>query len=145
MQEQVGNSLVRVVEGYMIETGKRILTPELAENTIFNPELSYTWYVDYFKGKGTVTVLPISNMACLPKRRRDGHVGRSIPQTFTSLATPISEHENYIGSNPDFGTVVVSIIHEMDDKNKHIRALIRTKHVRSPTLISQLYGALPSP
>jgi hypothetical protein len=50
----VGNALVNVVEGYMIETGRRTVTPELAENTVYNPDLSYTWYVDYFKGKGTI-------------------------------------------------------------------------------------------
>lgn len=57
MQEQIGNSLVNVVEGYLVEVGRRTLTPELAENTFYNPELNYTWYVDYFKGKGTFYTL----------------------------------------------------------------------------------------
>lgn len=95
-EEQVGNALVNVVEGYMIETGRRTVTPELAENTVYNPDLSYTWYVDYFKGK---------------------------------------EHENYIGSDLEFGTVVVSIIHEQDEGHKNIRAIIRTKHCDVTSLI----------
>jgi hypothetical protein len=62
VQEQVGNALVNVVEGYMIETGRRTVTPELAENTVYNPDLSYTWYVDYFKGKGTITPSPQNSL-----------------------------------------------------------------------------------
>lgn len=111
-QEQVGNSMVNVIEGYLVETGRRTLTPEMAETTFYNPELNNTWYVDHFKGKGTFHS---------PERRyrriREVH---NLPP----------EHENYITSDPEFGTVVVSTLTEVDERGRNLRVIIRTKFVR---------------
>jgi len=109
-QEQIGNTLLNVVNGYLVETGRRSLTSELSENRIYKPELSYTWYNDFFKGKGSVP------------SPRCPHL--------TMLATVLdTEHENYIGSDSDFGTVIISTVKEIDEKSKQLRAIVRTKFV----------------